>query len=187
MTRQKKEILRRIAEIEREIEIDRQLSFGIVPDGAHDRAESIICSLQEQLAKLRHYASYEEMMYDDRGAPDDGEDPLPFGEMPSTRIDWRELNSQEQEYDPPEWMSARERLMERIANHMERYGEVLSVVERSNEMTGVRIVNVEWQDRLFEIVQVDGMTCQINRKDTAPLHHEAERRNRITGVDRSSR
>lgn len=170
MTRQKKEILRRIAEIEREIEIDRQLSFEIVPDGAHDRAESIICALQEQLARLRHYSSYEEMMYDDRGAPDDDEEPLPFGEMPSMRIDRRELNPQEQEYDPPEWMSARDRLMEKIANHMERYGEVLSVVERSNEMTGVRIVNVAWQNRLYEIVEVDGMTCRIDRKGEEMRH-----------------
>ena len=36
MTRQKKKIIKQIEEIEREIEIDLQLSFGIRPDGAYD-------------------------------------------------------------------------------------------------------------------------------------------------------
>ena len=71
MTRQKKEIIKQIEEIEREIEIDMQLSFGIHPDGAYDVPEKMISELQEQLAHLRHYKSADEMMYDTRGVMPD--------------------------------------------------------------------------------------------------------------------
>ena len=72
MTRQKKEIIKKIEEIEREIEIDMELSHGIHPAGAYDGMGEITGELQEELARLRHYESAEEMMYDTRGiAPDD--------------------------------------------------------------------------------------------------------------------
>ena len=67
MTRQKKEIIKQIQEIEREIEIDMELSHGIHPPGAYDGMDEMISELQEQLAHLRHYGSAEEMLYDTRG------------------------------------------------------------------------------------------------------------------------
>ena len=72
MTRQKKEIIKKIEEIEREIEIDMDLSYGIHPAGAYDGMDKMISELQGELARLRHYESAEEMLYDTRGvAPDD--------------------------------------------------------------------------------------------------------------------
>ena len=72
MTRQKKEIIKQIQEIEREIEIDMELSHGMAPAGAYDGMEEMIDELQEQLAHLRHYGSAEEMLYDTRGIEPDG-------------------------------------------------------------------------------------------------------------------
>lgn len=54
-----------------------------------------------------------------------------------------------------------ERVLDSVARWLETYGTVLSDEQRSNEYTGVRIVTVRWQDKKYQIVQVDGMTCKI--------------------------
>ena len=66
MTRQKVEILNRIRDLEYEIAVDRALSYGIETPDAHDRAESEIWEVWQQLAHLRHYKSAEDMFYDPR-------------------------------------------------------------------------------------------------------------------------
>ena len=67
MTRQKRELLKQIQQMERSIETDTQLGFGCAPPGAFDRAYEKIYELREELAHLRHYASAEEMLCDTRG------------------------------------------------------------------------------------------------------------------------
>ncbi len=54
-----------------------------------------------------------------------------------------------------------ERVLDSVARWLETYGTVLSDEQRSNEYTGVRIVTVRWQNKKYQIVQVDGMTCKI--------------------------
>ena len=76
MTRQKKEILKKIDEIERFIEVDMQLGCGFAPVHFYDPLYEQIYSLQEELAKLSHYESVEEMLYDERGQDFDPD--LPF-------------------------------------------------------------------------------------------------------------
>ena len=60
-------------------------------------------------------------------------------------------------------MEQESKLMSRIADWMETHGTVLSDRQRSNAYTGVRIREIEWRDRTYRIVDVDGMTCQIER------------------------
>ena len=67
MTRQKKEIIRRINEIEKFIAVDEALSCGFAPAGFYDSLEEEAWDLQEQLAHLSHYSSAVEMMMDTRG------------------------------------------------------------------------------------------------------------------------
>ena len=67
MTRQKRELLKQIQQMERSIETDTQLGLGYTPPGAFDKAYEEIYKLQEELAHLRHYASAEEMLCDTRG------------------------------------------------------------------------------------------------------------------------
>lgn len=75
MTRQKKEVIRKIREIDEFIMVDSQLGCGIAPAGAYDSMYEEIYRLQEQLAELSHYGSVEEMLYDNMGCkPDD----IPF-------------------------------------------------------------------------------------------------------------
>lgn len=66
MTRQKKEIIKKIEEIEMAIDIDIDLGFGYVPEGGHDRLYHEIYLLNEELAHLRHYANAKEMCDDER-------------------------------------------------------------------------------------------------------------------------
>ena len=66
MTRQKKEICRKIEEIELWIKIDEEMGCGFAPPGAYDSMYERIHELEEQLAKLRHYDSVEDMYHDDR-------------------------------------------------------------------------------------------------------------------------
>lgn len=67
MTRQKKEILKTIDEMERSIQTDLFLGGGIAPASAFDSIYEEMYRLQEELAHLRHYASVEEMLSDTRG------------------------------------------------------------------------------------------------------------------------
>ena len=61
-------------------------------------------------------------------------------------------------------MEQEARLMSRLADWMEKHGEVLSDRQRSNAYTGVRIREVIWRGSQYEIIDVDGMTCRIERK-----------------------
>ena len=61
-------------------------------------------------------------------------------------------------------MEREARLMSRLADCMEKHGEVLSDRQRSNAYTGVRIREVIWRGSRYEIIDVDGMTCRIERK-----------------------
>ena len=60
-------------------------------------------------------------------------------------------------------MEREARLMSNIADWMETHGRVLYDRQRSNAYTGVRIREIEWRCRTYRIVDVDGMTCQIER------------------------
>ena len=60
-------------------------------------------------------------------------------------------------------MERESRLMGNIASWMQTHGETLSDRQRSNAYTGVRIREIRWRGYTFRIVDVDGMTCQIER------------------------
>lgn len=64
-----------------------------------------------------------------------------------------------------ERMEQESRLMGRLASWMEEHGEVISDRQRSNAYTGVRIREVLWRGKRYEVVDVDGMTCRIGRLD----------------------
>ncbi len=67
MTRQKEEILKKIGELEKRIDIDMELSCGMAPPGAYDEMYKEIYRLQDELASLTHYKTAEEMFLDVRG------------------------------------------------------------------------------------------------------------------------
>ena len=73
MTRQKKEIIKKIDEIERFIEVDTQLGCGFAPADFYAPLEQQIWDLQEELARLSHYPDAMAMLMDTRGCGD-----LPF-------------------------------------------------------------------------------------------------------------
>ena len=60
-------------------------------------------------------------------------------------------------------MEREAKLMSNLADWMEKHGTVLSDRQRSNAYTGVRIMEVRWRGSDWRIVEVDGMTCQIER------------------------
>ena len=62
-----------------------------------------------------------------------------------------------------EKMAIESRLMGHIADWMQEHGEVLSDRQRSNAYTGVRVREIKWRGVSFRIVDVNGMTCQIER------------------------
>ena len=67
MTRQKKEILKKIEEMDNWIAADMELGCGFAPADAYEGMEREIGRLQEQLAHLRHFETAEAMFYDERG------------------------------------------------------------------------------------------------------------------------
>lgn len=67
MTRQKKELLRKIDTIDDFITVDTQLAYGCVPPGAYDGLYKEKDALYEELARLMHYGSAMEMFNDERG------------------------------------------------------------------------------------------------------------------------
>lgn len=75
MTRQKKEIIKKIDEIHNFIAADEELGAGFAPAGFYDPLYDQIYKLETELAHLSHYASAEEMMMDPRGCVNDD---LPF-------------------------------------------------------------------------------------------------------------
>jgi hypothetical protein len=60
-------------------------------------------------------------------------------------------------------MEMESRLMGNIAGWMEKHGEVLSDMQRSNAYTVVRIREIAWRGHTYRIVDVDGMTCRIEK------------------------
>lgn len=60
-------------------------------------------------------------------------------------------------------METESRLMGNIAGWMEKHGEVLSDRQRRNAYTGVRIREISWRGHTYWIVDVDGMTCRIEK------------------------
>ena len=60
-------------------------------------------------------------------------------------------------------MEQESRLMSRIADWMEAHGTALFDRQQSNAYTGVRIREIAWRGNTYRIVDVDGMTCQIER------------------------
>lgn len=75
MTRQKKEIIKKINEIYTFIEVDDELGCGFAPAGFYDPLYQQAADLEEELAHLSHYASAEEMRMDFRGCENEG---IPF-------------------------------------------------------------------------------------------------------------
>ena len=68
MNREKRELLKKIDELETWIAVDTELGCGFAPPDAYDGMYQEIYRLQEKLAHLRHYKTVEDMMYDERGA-----------------------------------------------------------------------------------------------------------------------
>ena len=71
MTRQKKELIKKIdkmeTELEMEIAVEKDLSFGIGPPaGAFADREDELWRMQDELARLQHYESYEDKVYNPR-------------------------------------------------------------------------------------------------------------------------
>ena len=67
MNREKKELLKKIEQMETWIDADTKLGCGFAPPGAYDKTYGEIYALQEKLAHLRHYKTVEDMLYDERG------------------------------------------------------------------------------------------------------------------------
>ena len=61
-------------------------------------------------------------------------------------------------------MDAEMRLMTNIADWMHSHGKVLSDREKSNAYVGVRIREIEWRGNTYEVVDIDGRTCRIDKK-----------------------
>ena len=55
MTREKKELLKKIKELETWIAVDTELGCGFAPPSAYDKMYEEIYALQKKLAHLRHY------------------------------------------------------------------------------------------------------------------------------------
>ncbi len=72
MTRQKKEIIKKIDEMQTWIAVDEELGCGFAPPDAYAEMEREIYWLQGELARLQHYASVEDMLYDTRGCENAG-------------------------------------------------------------------------------------------------------------------
>lgn len=56
-----------------------------------------------------------------------------------------------------------DRLLENLARWMISHGTIISDRERSNYYTAVRIIILNWRGNEYTIVQVDGMTCRIDK------------------------
>ena len=67
MTRQKKELIWKIDEIQAFIGADEELGCGFAPAGFYEPLEQEADRLFEELAHLRHYENSMEMMMDMRG------------------------------------------------------------------------------------------------------------------------
>ena len=61
MTRQKKELIKKIDKMTEWIDIDIQLGCGYAPAGAYDKMYQEIGKLENELARLRHFEDAFEM------------------------------------------------------------------------------------------------------------------------------
>lgn len=71
MTRQKKEIIKKVERVQLGMEMDDLMGCGL-PTAVCETREKEIYTLWEQLARLQHYASVEDMLYDTRGCENAG-------------------------------------------------------------------------------------------------------------------
>ena len=55
------------------------------------------------------------------------------------------------------------KLMTNIADWMVSHGEVMSDRSRSNFYVFVRIRRIRWQGRVYDVIDVDNLTCRIER------------------------
>ena len=78
MTRQKREIMRKMEEIENFIRVDEEFGCGFAPAGFYDELEEQIWNLGEELARLSHYDSYMDYLMDDRGLQAFADEGLPW-------------------------------------------------------------------------------------------------------------
>ena len=67
MTRQKKELNKKIDELNNIIAAEEEMGCGCVPSGFFDPLYDEMHKLEEQLAKLSHYNSVQDMYMDSRG------------------------------------------------------------------------------------------------------------------------
>ena len=63
MTRQKKEILKKISDLQKWIAVDLELGCGFAPANAYDDMYEEIYRLEGELAHLQHYESAEAIIY----------------------------------------------------------------------------------------------------------------------------
>ena len=62
-----------------------------------------------------------------------------------------------------DWMEKHGRVLSDRQQSNAKHGRVLSDRQQSNAYTGVRIREIRWRGQSFQIVDVDGMTCRIER------------------------
>ena len=62
-----------------------------------------------------------------------------------------------------EKMEMESRLMTSLADWMGKHGTVISDRQQSNAYTGVRIREIRWRGNTYQIIDVDDMTCRIER------------------------
>ena len=55
------------------------------------------------------------------------------------------------------------KLMTNIADWMASHGEILSDWSRSSFYAFVRIRKIRWRGRVYDVIDVDNLTCQIER------------------------
>ena len=55
------------------------------------------------------------------------------------------------------------RLLGNLADWMVKHGEVLTDRQHSNAFCRMRIREVIWRGSRYDIIEVDGMTCQIEK------------------------
>ncbi len=71
MTRQKKEIIKKIDYILIGMEMDDLMGCGL-PQGICEAREREVYQLQKELARLQHYGCVEDMLFDTRGCENAG-------------------------------------------------------------------------------------------------------------------
>ena len=71
-----------------------------------------------------------------------------------------------------EKMEREEHLKTNLAEWMLRHGEVLSERSRSNGYVGLWMAEVLWRGMKWEITEVDGMVCLIEKADRRARHED---------------